>query len=159
MSGRTSKNVFVIAISFLAAFLLTVLPLPLAVEAWRPLWMVVMVIFWCLLTPNQVGVWVAFGVGVLLDTMLGTLLGQHALLLTVVAYLVYCLRHQLALRPYLQLLLLPLILFAYQLLEMLLEGIYSSWLLVSISAFEWRVVIASMLLWLLLTALLKRSLK
>ena len=153
----TQKRTFAIVISFIAAFVLTVLPLSAEAEAWRPLWVVVVVIFWCLFAPHKVGVVVAFGIGLLVDVMLGTLLGQQGLLLVVIAYAVYCLRDLMALYP-MQLLLLPLFIMIYQLLEMIIERAYSGWP-ISISAFEWRVVISSMLLWLLLLVLFKRSLK
>jgi len=44
-------------------------------------------IYWCMALPERIGVGVGFTVGLLLDVLSGTLLGQHALGLSVVAYL------------------------------------------------------------------------
>jgi len=73
--------------SFLIAFMLTALPLPDWADAWRPPWVALVLIYWCLALPDRVGVGIGWMSGLLLDVMTGTLLGQHALGLTVVAFI------------------------------------------------------------------------
>ena len=76
-----------IAASFLVALMLTALPLPQWAEPWRPAWVTLVLIYWCLAVPQRVGVGVGWVLGLLLDVMTGTLLGQHALSLSLVAFL------------------------------------------------------------------------
>ncbi|MDH4380732.1 MAG: rod shape-determining protein MreD [Gammaproteobacteria bacterium] len=74
-------------LSLLVAFILTAVPLPDWMEVWRPEWVVVTMVYWCLAMPERVGVFVAWGVGLLLDVLQGSILGQHALGLATVGYL------------------------------------------------------------------------
>ena len=76
-----------IIISFLMAFMLTALPLPDWADAWRPPWVTLVLIYWCLAVPDRVGVGIGWALGLFLDVMTGTLLGQHALGLTLVAFI------------------------------------------------------------------------
>ena len=72
---------------FLAALALEVLPLPTWAEPARPGWTIAVLIWWCLYAPQRVNVGSAFALGIVLDVLKGTLLGQHALALTLVAAL------------------------------------------------------------------------
>ena len=78
---------WVIALSFAAAFLLTVMPLPHGLTWARPDWVCLVLIYWVMALPQRVGIVVSFVVGVLLDVLEGSMLGLHALSLSVVAYL------------------------------------------------------------------------
>ncbi|MEO7386037.1 MAG: rod shape-determining protein MreD [Gammaproteobacteria bacterium] len=64
------------------------LPLPAAVAPLRPAWTTMVVIYWSLMWPGRFGVFSAFLVGLLVDVAQGSLLGQHALSLSLIAYLV-----------------------------------------------------------------------
>ena len=78
---------WVIAISFLLAFLLAGIPLPSELQRFRPDWVAMVLIYWCMALPHRIGIGVGWTVGLLLDIGRGALLGQHALALAVVAYL------------------------------------------------------------------------
>lgn len=93
---------WVILASFIAAFLLTTIPLPEQVSEWRPAWVVMMVIYWCLILPERVGVAIAWLLGLLLDVYTGVLLGQNALGLSVLAYLTLRLHKQFRIFPPIQ---------------------------------------------------------
>ncbi len=75
---------WVIVVSYLVALLLTIWPLPNWAEPFRPAWVVLATIYWCLFLPHRVGLLVTFGVGILVDTLTGSLLGEHALALLLV---------------------------------------------------------------------------
>jgi rod shape-determining protein MreD len=77
----------VIVFTFIVALILTIVPLPEAVRYLRPDWIGLVLIYWCLALPDRVGVSTGWLMGLLADLLTGTLLGQHALSLTVVAYL------------------------------------------------------------------------
>jgi rod shape-determining protein MreD len=77
----------VILLSFIFALLLTIIPLPLWVDRFRPDWLGLVLIYWCMALPQRVGVGTGWVMGLFLDAAKGTLLGQHALALAVVAFL------------------------------------------------------------------------
>ncbi len=66
-------------ISFVAALVLAIVPLPAALAAYRPDWVPLVLIFWGLMAPERIGLLTAFAMGLALDTLSGALLGQHAL--------------------------------------------------------------------------------
>jgi rod shape-determining protein MreD len=80
------RGAWIIAATYLVALILTIWPLPLWAELFRPAWVPLVTIYWCLLLPERVGVIVAFLAGLLVDTLSGTLLGEHALALVLVAW-------------------------------------------------------------------------
>lgn len=76
-----------IAASFVAALFLAMIPLPVTLEAWRPAFVAMLVIYWSLLTPHRVGVATAWVAGFALDGFSGSILGQHAFGFAMVAYI------------------------------------------------------------------------
>jgi rod shape-determining protein MreD len=89
----------VIVLSFAVAMMLTIMPLPEQLRLWRPDWVGLTLIFWCLALPYRVSVGSAFVAGLLLDTLTGTLLGQHALALSLIAFVCVRLHQRIRLYP------------------------------------------------------------
>ena len=77
----------VIVGSFIAAFVLTLLPMAEWAAPWRPPWVALVLLYWCLAAPERVGVLVGWGCGLVLDALVGALIGQNALALGVVAWI------------------------------------------------------------------------
>jgi rod shape-determining protein MreD len=77
-----------ILLSFLVAMLLTSLPLPEGSIIFKPEWLLLVLIYWCMATPERVGIFSAWLLGLTLDVMYGSLLGQNAMTFSLVAYLV-----------------------------------------------------------------------
>lgn len=77
-----------ILVSIILAALLAIVPIPEGVISLRPYWMALVLIYWRLESPDQVGLGTAFGAGLLLDLVTGTLLGHHALSLVIIVYIV-----------------------------------------------------------------------
>ena len=86
----------------LAALAATVAPLPDALELMRPDFVALTVLWFCLLAPRLMGLSYAWCAGLALDGFHGVLLGQHALTLTVIAYVASKLRLQIRAFPPLQ---------------------------------------------------------
>jgi len=82
---------WVIAFTFLVSMVLAVLPMPeifpMEISYLRPEWVVLVLVYWIIALPQRVGIVIAWIVGLLLDVLLGSLLGQHAISLVVVAYI------------------------------------------------------------------------
>lgn len=75
-------------LTLIAGLLLTMLPLPTAVEPFRPDWVAMIALYWALALPRGFGLLAAWLAGLMLDVSQGALLGQHALglaLITAVA--------------------------------------------------------------------------
>ncbi len=88
-----------ILLSFVGALLLHMLALPEWAEALRPDWIAMVLIYWCIALPERVGVGVGWVAGLMLDVANGTLLGQNALTLAIVAYLALRLHQRIRLFP------------------------------------------------------------
>lgn len=77
----------VIALTFLVAILLALLPLPTWLQWGRPEWVALTLIYWSIAVPHRVGISIALVVGIGLDVTEGAVLGQNALGLLVVCLL------------------------------------------------------------------------
>jgi rod shape-determining protein MreD len=99
MIVRRSRGTWVIATTFVAALLLTVLPLPDWALRLQPEWMMLVLIYWCLALPERIGVGTGWSMGLILDVVHDTVLGQYALSLTIVAFLALYLHRRLRLLP------------------------------------------------------------
>ncbi|MGU9958294.1 MAG: rod shape-determining protein MreD [Arenicellales bacterium WSBS_2016_MAG_OTU3] len=82
-SGR-----WVIPFTFVVALGLTAIPLPDWMLRFRPDWVALTLIYWCLAAPARVGVGYGWVAGLMLDAIQLGLLGKNALAKTVVAYLI-----------------------------------------------------------------------
>jgi len=88
-----------VAASLFAAFALTIFPLPQSVEAYRPDWVAMTVFFWIISLPFWIGIGAAWLCGILLDALLGSLIAQHALALSVPAYIAFHLHRRIRVFP------------------------------------------------------------
>jgi rod shape-determining protein MreD len=103
MSNRLdSHGGIIIWVSFAMAFILTMIPMSEAIEIYRPQWVTLILIYWCLALPHRVGIFTGWFIGFLLDIHMGSILGQHALALATIAYLSYRLHIRIRLYPLLQ---------------------------------------------------------
>lgn len=87
MSLQPHHGGWVIVMSFIISFILAVVPLPEWIVLWRPDWVALVLIYWCLALPERVGVASGWSLGIIHDVLLDTLLGQRALSLCILAYL------------------------------------------------------------------------
>ena len=135
----------VIATTFVIALLLTALPMPESAAIWRPAWVALVLIYWCMAVPERVGVAVGWMAGLFLDVMTGTLLGQHALGLTVVAWVAHHTHRRVRVLPlWRQAITVFVLLFLYQALVLWSNGIRG--IPVAATAY-WTSPLVSTLLW------------
>ena len=74
-------------LAMIGAAALMSLPLPDFLSPVRPAWATLVVIYWIMMWPGRFGIGSAWLIGLLVDVLQGDTLGQHALALTVVAYI------------------------------------------------------------------------
>ena len=86
MENNTFKQNILIGLTFLIGMILTILPLPEWAVWYQPTWVFMVLLFWMITAPYRVGIGMAFIIGLLLDLLTGTILGQHALIFSCLAY-------------------------------------------------------------------------
>ena len=86
-------------VSLLLALVLGLLPLPEWLSPLRPYWVALVLAYWALEAPQRVGLGIAFVVGVIADLVYGTLLGEQALRLVILVFLVLRFRPRLRFFP------------------------------------------------------------
>ena len=92
MADNMSLSVWVIVLTFFLSMVLAIINLPdfVPVELGflRPEWVTLVLIYWLITLPNRVGIIIAWVVGMLMDLLSGSLLGQHAIAFVLVAFVV-----------------------------------------------------------------------
>lgn len=76
-----------IALSLIIALFLYSLPLHGDLAFWRPPFVLLVTIYWLLIQPHHLGVTFVWLIGLLLDLLYGSVIGQNALAMSVTAYL------------------------------------------------------------------------
>jgi rod shape-determining protein MreD len=99
---RINANARVITLTIIFAFMLTIMPLPEWAQAFRPDWVTLVLLYWVMALPASIGVTVAWFLGLLLDVTHGAVLGQHALGLVLITYIVHSQHQRLRLSSLLQ---------------------------------------------------------
>lgn len=73
---------------FFLGLICAIFPLPIILNAFRPDWMILIIFYWVLAVPQRVSIVHAFILGLLLDLLLGSTLGIHALIFSLLAYVI-----------------------------------------------------------------------
>lgn len=79
---------WVIVLTVLAAWVLALLPMPDWAAPFRPEWTLIVLVYWAMALPSRVSIGWCWLAGLGLDVLMGTLLGQHALALALVGWVV-----------------------------------------------------------------------
>jgi rod shape-determining protein MreD len=138
----------------LLALAAELLPLPAFTQPFRPAFTTMALVYWTLMWPGRIGIFTAFLFGLLIDIAHGSLLGQHALTLSVISYLVLRLHLQLRVFPLWQL---TLAVFAL----VFLEGFLLLWIdgatgRATLGPQRWGPVFAAALFWPIVMAIMDR---
>ncbi len=144
-SNNRTGGTSIIFSSFIVALILSILPLPFWLEVMRPEFVPMLLIYWCLALPHRVGVGVAWILGLFVDVTEGVLLGQNALIMSVIAILVLKLHQRIRLYPLWQQALSVFMIIAFsQMISLWIQGIVGqaprTWM-------YWISPLTSMLFW------------
>ncbi|WP_144212332.1 rod shape-determining protein MreD [Shewanella donghaensis] len=88
MSAHIANGRIVVLITIFIGMMFQIMPLPAIVEAWRPDWLLMVMIYWAMALPHRYSVLTAWVIGVLLDVLLGATLGVRSLAFSIVIYLI-----------------------------------------------------------------------
>ena len=130
------------------SLLLMLMPLPALVQPLKPYWPALVLMYWALESTDRVGVGLAFGVGIVADLLNGALLGDQALRLAVLVFIVLRFRSRLRFFPmWQQALALWLLLLNNHVLQALIRAFAGdspmpavSWLAPAVGAIAWPFV-------------------
>lgn len=95
--ARFASSLFLLSV--LLALVLGLMPVPDWAAAFKPFWLALIVAYWVLEAPAHVGLGAAFVLGVAADLVFGTLFGEYALRLVVLAFIVQRFRPRLRFFP------------------------------------------------------------
>lgn len=87
ISANPKVNYIVYIFSLLLGFFLELMPVPIWANWFKPDWLLLIALFWIMTAPetfNVVFVWV---LGLILDAVKGSLLGEHAFAMLIVAFI------------------------------------------------------------------------
>ena len=87
MNRQLSPIFYAMGGTLLAALILMLIPLPDWAGPWRPDLLAITLIYWCMARPEHLGVGIAWLLGLLVDVVYGTLLGQYALGFAILAFI------------------------------------------------------------------------
>ncbi|MDO5055018.1 rod shape-determining protein MreD [Pasteurella oralis] len=154
MEKRFLLQWLILICTFIVALVMEIAPWPADFQNFKPAWLVLVLLYWALSVPNKVSIGTAFVLGVVWDLVLGSILGVHALVLSVFIYLV-ALNHLILrnLSLWMQSLLVVCFVFAIRISIFLIELFLHS------AAFNWQEIygaLASGLLWPWVFLLLRR---
>lgn len=127
------------------ALMLAIVPMPDAAAAYRPDWVALTLIYWTISLPRTCSVGTAWVAGIVLDVAQGTLLGQHALALSIVTYIAAKFHLQLRVFPMSQMTATVMALLAvYQFILFWINGVAGTY---AAAIAYWAPVVSGTLLW------------
>ncbi len=97
--SRTRTAGFIFWSTVFACYLLQLMPLPSGLETLKPYWLGLVLIYWALEAPERTNLGLAFVLGILADILLGNLLGEQALRLCILCFIVLRFRARLRFFP------------------------------------------------------------
>lgn len=148
-------SIFIILSSFFVAFVLTIIKLPVWADYLRPAWIPLLICYWVLALPHQMGITAAWFCGLLLDALNNTLLGEHALGLIIIAYFILKFHRQIRVFPvWQQACIIMLMIILYQFTLFWIQGLIGQptggwlfWLPAASSALFWPIIIYLLRSW------------
>ena len=82
-----AKNGWVLPVSLLLALLLGLVPLPASIQPLRPYWLALVLAYWVLEEPERIGLGTAFVLGLVADLAFGGLIGEQAMRLVILSFI------------------------------------------------------------------------
>ena len=123
---------------FIVALVLELAPWPVGLQHFKPAWIVLVLVYWSLFVPQKVSIGWGFMLGLIWDLILGSVLGIHALVLSIGIYIIAA-NHQLLRNLSLFQQSLLVILFVF----MLRLGIFILEFLIHTADFHWQTILGS----------------
>ncbi len=86
MSFQAANGRFIVWMTLFIGVISQIMPLPSVVDAWRPDWLLMIVLYWSIALPHRYNILTAWVLGRVLDILLGATLGVRSLAMSLVIY-------------------------------------------------------------------------
>ncbi|WP_283630409.1 rod shape-determining protein MreD [Shewanella baltica] len=86
MSFQAANGRFIVWVTLFIGVISQIMPLPSVVGAWRPDWLLMIVLYWSIALPHRYNILTAWVLGLVLDILLGATLGVRSLAMSLVIY-------------------------------------------------------------------------
>ena len=144
MNNQLNNLIFVWSIMLLTT-VLTIMPMPDFLNGITIEWVAMSIIFFSIMNVSLMGIFAAWIIGLLLDLLQGGLLGENALIFSVISYLSYRFRFQIRVYPDWQIMIVILFLLSFgNLISLWIKGFSGRILFVSE---DWLSVVCAVLIW------------
>ena len=144
MNNQLNNLIFVWSIMLLTT-ILTIMPMPDFLNGITIEWVAMSIIFFSIMNVSLMGIFAAWIIGLLLDLLQGGLLGENALIFSVISYLSYRFRFQIRVYPDWQIMIVILFLLSFgNLISLWIKGFSGRILFVSE---DWLSVVCAVLIW------------
>ena len=144
MNNQLNNLIFVWSIMLLTT-VLTIMPMPDFLNGITIEWVAMSIIFFSIMNVSLMGIYAAWIIGLLLDLLQGGLLGENALIFSVISYLSYRFRFQIRVYPDWQIMIVILFLLSFgNLISLWIKGFSGRILFVSE---DWLSIIFAVLIW------------
>jgi len=145
MNKSDKVNYIVLILSLFLALFLEMLPAPSWAVWFKPEWLLLIIFFWILHAPTKFNVTFAWLLGLLMDAMKGTLLGEHALAMLIASFLFLKLQRRFKLYPmWQQCAFILFFIFIYQFVIFIIQGIIDQ---LPSTYLYWGPTISSLIFW------------
>jgi rod shape-determining protein MreD len=143
----------IILLTFLAGLMLTMMPLPEWAVPFRPAWMAMVLIYWCMAMPLRTGVGIGWLSGLAVDVASGAMLGQYALSHAAMALITNKLHRRVRVFPvWQQAILIMAVIAVHLVMVLIVKGVIGQRIG---TLLYWMPAVTSMLLWPWVFALLR----
>ena len=143
--NKTLNNLVFIWSIMLLTTMMTIMPLPDFFHGIRIEWVSLAIIFFSIMNVSLMGVIAAWTIGLLLDLLQGGLLGENALIFSIISFLSYRFRFQIRVYPDWQLVIVTLFLLSFgNLVSLWIRGFSGRILFVTE---EWLSILIAALIW------------
>ena len=144
MSKNIRNLIFTWSI-ILLSIVLTIIPLPDLINSFRLPWLMMTVIYFSIFNVALIGVFSAWLSGLILDLMAGGLMGENAMILSVISYLSYRFRFQIRVYPIWQIMVVVLLFLSLgELLSLWIQGVSGT---MNISVIGWINISIAVIIW------------
>ncbi len=143
--NKSIRNLIFTWSIIILSIVLTIIPVPDLINSFRLPWLMMTVIYFSIFNVSLIGVLSAWFAGLILDLMTGGLMGENAMILSIISYISYRFRFQIRVYPIWQIMVVVLILLSFgELLSLWIQGVSGTnnisivhWINISIAIIIW----------------------
>ena len=143
--NKSIRNLIFTWSIILLSIVLTIIPLPDLINSFRLPWLMMTVIYFSIFNVSLIGVLSSWLAGLILDLMAGGLMGENAMILSVISYLSYRFRFQIRVYPIWQIMVVVLLFLSLgELLSLWIQGVSGT---MNISVIVWINISIAVIIW------------